>query len=63
MTEQEKFEKLAKGSTIVGFEWLEEWDSGELVDKDILRLTKLHLFNGDAIIFDGFGEAYYQRND
>ena len=62
MTDQERFEQAARGTTIIGFEWLETWDSGESVDKDTPQLTALHLSNGDRIEFDGFGEAYYERD-
>lgn len=61
MTRQERFEQAANGTTIIDFEWLETWDSGESVDRDTPRLKALQLSNGDRIEFDGFGEAYYVK--
>ena len=63
MTDQERFETAAIGTTITGCEWLELYDDGEAVGRDRPLLIKLSLANGDAIEFDGYGEAYYARGN
>ncbi len=64
MTEQEHFEKhvIGKTLTITGCEWLETYDDGSPVDDGRPLLLKLNFSNGDAISFDGFCEAYYEKN-
>ena len=61
MTEQQRFAFHAIGTTITGVEWLEKWGDGSEVGEDHPQLTELQLSNGDAITFDGAGEAYYQH--